>query len=226
MFQTFGPAHVWFLALALRWTCLLFAIALVGGTIGGALLVVMGLSRRRWLNWPAQAFVYVVQGTPLLVQLFLAYFGAIFAGLEVPPVIAAAIAFTLYASAYLGEIWRGAIVGVNKGQREAARALGLRPWPTMRLVILPQALRPAIPPSIGFIVHLVKNTALASVLGYTELTRAGQLVANATFQPLPVYLTVAAFYFVLCYPLSLAARGLEARVHGGARGLIHQGGVE
>ena len=227
MFQTFGFNHVLFLAQAVQWTCLLSAIALAGGAIGGGLLALLRQSRHKWLQWPGRAFVYVVQGTPLLVQLFLAYFGAAAAGLDVPPLAAAAIAFTLYASAFLGEIWRGALDAVPDGQRDAARALGLRPWPILRLVILPQAIRPAIPPTVGFMVHLVKNTALASVVGFRELTRAGQLVANNTFQPLAVYLTVAAFYFALCYPLSRAARALEARLLGGSKRLvIQQGGLE
>jgi polar amino acid transport system permease protein len=216
MFQTFSPRHVLYLAQAVGWTLALSGIAFVGGGIGGALLALARVAGGRGVRAAAGAYVYVVQGTPLLVQLFLAYFGAAFAGLDVPPLVAAAVAFTLYASAFLGEIWRGALQGVAHGQAEAARSLGLRPWQVMRLVVMPQAIRPALPPTVGFLVHLVKNTALASVIGFLELTRAGQIVANVTFQPLPVYLTVAAFYLILCYPLSLGSRHLEARL--GARG--------
>jgi polar amino acid transport system permease protein len=145
------------------------------------------------------------------VQLFLAYFGAAFAGLNVPPLAAAAVAFTLYASAFFGDIWRGAIEGVPSGQWEAASALGLRRLTALRLVIVPQAIRPAIPPTVGFVVQLVKNTALASIIGFRELTRAGQIVSNVTFQPLAVFLTVAVLYFIICYPISLASRRLEVR---------------
>jgi polar amino acid transport system permease protein len=212
MFQTFSFTHVEFLAHAALWTAALAGIALLGGGIGGLLIAVLRVSRARALRTIGVAFITVVQGTPLLVQLFLAYFGAAFAGLDVPPLAAAAVAFTLYASAFFGDIWRGAIEGVPRGQWEAAAALGLGRLQTLRLVIVKQAIRPAIPPTVGFIVQLVKNTALASIIGFRELTRAGQIVSNVTFQPLQVFLTVAAFYFVICYPISLASRRLEARM--------------
>ena len=216
MFQTLGWVQVGFLATALRWTALLAAIAMLGGMAGGALMVVARLSPLRPVRAVAGAVTYVAQGTPLLVQLFLAYYGASAAGLDVPPLVAALVAYTLWSSAFLGDIWRGAIQSVPDGQREAALALGLRPGQAMRRVILPQALRPAIPPTVGFLVQVVKNTAIASIIGFRELTRAGQIVANVTFQPLPVFLVVALFYFALCYPLSLLARVLERRVGGQA----------
>ena len=217
MFQTFSMNHVIFLATAMEWTIALSAIALLGGFLGGAVLAWMRISGLRWASGVAQGFVYVVQGTPLLVQLFLAYFGAAFAGIDVPPLVAAAVALTLYASAFFGEMWRGALTAVPRGQRDAARALGMREGPILRKIVIPQAILPAIPPTIGFVVHLVKNTALASVIGFRELTRAGQLVANATFEPLPVFLTVALGYFLLCYPLSLLAQALERRMQIGVR---------
>jgi polar amino acid transport system permease protein len=217
MFQTFGWVQVEYLVIALRWTAALAGMALVGGALGGALMVVLRLSPVGILRRLAASVTYVVQGTPLLVQLFLAYFGASAAGLEVPPLAAAALAFTLWASAFLGEIWRGAIEGISTGQRAAGRALGLRRGQLFRLVILPQAIRPAIPPTVGFLVQLVKNTAIASIIGFRELTRAGQIVANVTFQPMQVFLVVAVLYFALCYPLSLAARLLERRLGAPAR---------
>jgi polar amino acid transport system permease protein len=212
MFQTFGWPQIGFLVTALRWTALLAGIALLGGGVGGMLMVAARLSPWAALRRVAWAVTYAVQGTPLLVQLFLAYFGASALGLDVPPLVAAGAAFTLWASAFLGEIWRGAIQGVPNGQSEAAAALGLRPRQIMRRVILPQAVRPAIPPTVGFLVQMVKNTAIASIIGFRELTRAGQIVANVTFQPLQVFLVVALLYFSLCYPLSLAARFLEQRL--------------
>jgi polar amino acid transport system permease protein len=211
MFQTYSFAHVEFLAHAALWTAALAAIALAGGALGGLLIATLRVARGRGLRLAASWFIAVVQGTPLLVQLFLAYFGAAFAGLNVPPLAAAAAAFTLYASAFFGDIWRGAIEGVPSGQWEAASALGLRRLTALRLVIVPQAIRPAIPPTVGFVVQLVKNTALASIIGFRELTRAGQIVSNVTFQPLAVFLTVAVLYFIICYPISLASRRLEVR---------------
>jgi polar amino acid transport system permease protein len=215
MFQTFSLPHVAFLAHAALWTVALSALALGGGALGGLLVAAARVARAAWVRSIAQGFIAVVQGTPLLVQLFLAYFGAAFAGLDVPPLAAAGLAFTLYTAVFLGDIWRGSLEAIPRDQWEAATALGLRRMQMLRLVVVPQAVRPAIPPTVGFLVQLVKNTALASIIGFRELTRAGQIVANVTFQPLAVFLTVAAFYFAICYPLSLASRRLEARIGSG-----------
>lgn len=213
MFQTFNINHVGFLLQCTTWTLVLSVIALIGGGIGGALIALMRLSRFAWLRWIAGAYIYVIQGTPLLVVLFIAYFGIANLGFDVPAIFAAGIGFTLYSSAFLGEIWRGAIQSVNKGQWEASFALALD-WRHMMIdVIVPQALRVAIPPTVGFTVQVVKNTALASIVGFIELTRAGQIVASATFQPLQVYLSVAAIYFVICSVLSYTSRRLERRLH-------------
>jgi polar amino acid transport system permease protein len=213
MFQTYNINHVGFLLQCTTWTVVLALIALVGGGIGGAIVALLRLSRRAWLRWIAQAYIYVVQGTPLLVILFIAYFGVAALGYDLPAIYAASIGFTIYTSAFLGEIWRGAIESVAKGQWEAAKALALNWRQTMLVVILPQALRVAVPPTVGFSVQVVKNTALASIVGFVELTRAGQIVSSVTFQPLKVYLTVAAIYFVVCSTLSYASRRLESRLH-------------
>lgn len=212
MFQTFSIGHVGFLLQATGWTLLLSVIALVGGSIGGALITLMRVSLFRPVRWIAQSYIYVVQGTPLLVLLFIAYFGLSYLGLELPAIVAAAFGFTLWTSAFLGEIWRGSIQSVGNGQWEGSAALGLS-WPqTMRYVVVPQAIRVAIPPTVGFSVQVVKNTALASIVGFIELTRAGQIVASATFQPLQVYVTVAAIYFVMCSALSYASRVIDRRM--------------
>lgn len=213
MFQTFNINHVGFLLQCATWTVVLSVIALVGGAIGGAIVALMRLSRFAWLRWIAQAYIYVIQGTPLLVTLFIAYFGVANLGYDLPAIYAAGIGFTLYSSAFLGEIWRGSIQSIGKGQWEAAFALALGWRHTMLDVIVPQALHVAVPPTVGFTVQVVKNTALASIVGFVELTRAGQIVSSATFQPLKVYLTVAVIYFVICSTLSYASRRLERRLH-------------
>lgn len=219
MFQTFSFNHVLFLAQAGLWTLLLSCMALFGGAIFGALIMLARISLYAPLRFIAKAYIYVIQGTPLLVLLFIAYFGLAFAGYDVPALLAAGFAFTLYAAAFLGEIWRGSIEAIGKGQWEGAAAIGLN-WPkTMRFVIVPQAVRVAIPPTVGFFVQLVKNTALASIIGFVELTRAGQIVANATYQPLSVYMTVAAMYFVICSCLSFVSRRLDEKFQNNG---IHQ----
>ncbi len=212
MFQTFSFRHVEYLAQAGLWTLALSAIALIGGSLLGVGVTLARISPIRPVRICGQIYLFIIQGTPLLVLLFIAYFGLAFAGLDVPPLAAAAGAFSLYAAAFLGDIWRGAIQAVGRGQWEGSAALGLGWWRTLRQVVAPQALRIAVPPTLGFIVQLVKNTALASIIGYVELTRAGQIVSNSTFQPLKVFLTVAAMYFVICFTLSLVSRQLEARV--------------
>jgi polar amino acid transport system permease protein len=212
MFQTFSLSHVGFLMHAAIWTLALSAIALVCGGLGGIVITLMRVSIFAPMRWIARAYIYVVQGIPLLVLLFIAYFGLANLGLDVPPIVAAALGFTLYASAFLGEIWRGCLEAVGRGQWEGSEALGLS-WPqAMRFVIIPQAIRVAIPPTVGFSVQVIKNTALASIVGFIELTRAGQIVAGATFQPLQVYLTVAAIYFVMCASLSYASRRIDRRM--------------
>ena len=212
MFREFSSADVMFLVMAIRWTVILSLLAFAGGAIGGLILALARTSRIRALRWAATGFIRLFQGTPLLMQLFLVYFGLAVAGLPIDPLLAAAAALTLHASAFLGEIWRGSIEAVAPEQFEAATALALGYMDRMRYIILPQAMRIATAPTVGFLVQLIKGTSLASIIGFTELTRAGQIVNNATFQPFLVFGTVAALYFALCWPLSLLARYRERRM--------------
>jgi polar amino acid transport system permease protein len=212
MIREFSISEVWFLVLALRWTVLLTLVSFIGGSLGGLLIAVLRVSRSPVLRGAAAAYINVLQGTPLLMQLYLVYFGASLLGLATNAWVAAALAFTLYASAFLGEIWRGCIQAIPRVQWEGAQALALGHFLQLRLVILPQALRIAIPPTVGFLVQLLKGTSLASIIGFTELTRAAQMVNNATFRPFITYALVAVLYFVLCWPLSVSSRRLERRL--------------
>ncbi|HEY0419778.1 MAG TPA: amino acid ABC transporter permease, partial [Acetobacteraceae bacterium] len=130
--------------------------------------------------------------------------------------LAASICLIINTGAFLGEIWAGCIAAIPRGQWQAAEALGLRPYASMAKVILPQAVRISIPPTVGFLVHVIKGTSLASLVGFVELSRAGQIVNNTTFQPLLVFGVIGLVYFLLCWPLSLASAWLEQRL-GGAR---------
>jgi polar amino acid transport system permease protein len=152
------------------------------------------------------------QSTPLLMQLFLVYFGLPGLGIEVSAWLAAAVCLTLYSGAFLTDIWRGAVEAIPRGQWDGSSSLGLHYFAQLRLVILPQAMRIAIPPTVGFLVQLVKATALASIVGFHELTRTAQIVTNATFQPFVVYGMVALIYFAMCYPLTDLSRRLERRL--------------
>lgn len=212
MIREFSSADIIFILSAIRWTLILSAIAFVGGAVGGLIVALSRTSDSKALRRVSTGFIQVFQGTPLLMQLFLVYFGLAVVGLPINPLLAAAVALTLHASAYLGEIWRGSIEAVPSGQSEAATALALSYKDRMRHVVLPQAMRLATAPTVGFLVQLIKGTSLASIIGFTELTRAGQIVNNATFKPFLVFGTVAAFYFFLCWPLSLLARYMELRM--------------
>ena len=145
------------------------------------------------------------------MQLFVVYYGLALVGLKLDSWVAVSIGFTLHASAYLGEIWRGSIEAVPRGQVEAAKALSLSYVSRMKDVVLPQALRISLPATIGFLVQLIKGTSLAAIVGFTELTRAGSIVSNQIFKPLLVFGVVGALYFAICWPLSLYGARLERR---------------
>ncbi|MFC3941149.1 amino acid ABC transporter permease [Pseudomonas gingeri NCPPB 3146 = LMG 5327] len=200
------------LLLAMRWTIGLSLIAFIGGGLVGALLVVMRLTGSRLVRGLVMLYVQLFQGTPLLLQLFLVYFGLAMFGVRTTPLMAASVCLTLYASAYLTEIWRGSIESVDHGQWEASASLALSFSEQMRYVILPQAMRAGIAPTVGFMVQVVKATALTSVIGFVEMTRAGQIITNATFQPFLIYGAVALMYFALCFPLSWYSRVLEQKL--------------
>jgi polar amino acid transport system permease protein len=193
--RSFSFGDFVFLLLAIRWTLVLSAGAFVFGGLIGAGVALARVSNRRPLR-----------------QLFLVFFGGDLIGLDLGPYLSAILGLSLNAGAFLGEIWRGALQAVPSGQTEAARALGLRYRACMLRVVGPQALRIAIPPTVGYLVNLVKSTSLAAIIGFVELTRAGQMINNATFQPFKIFGIVAALYFLLCWPLTIVSRRLEARL--------------
>ena len=207
--------HLLYLIMAAQWTVLLSLIAFTGGALVGLPIALMRVSPNSALRIIASGYIQLVQGTPLLILLFLTYFGLGILGYKLAPLVAAGLALTLYAAAFLGEIWRGCIEAVPRTQWEASDCLGLDRFQQYAYVILPQALKMAIPPTVGFMVQIVKNTSLASVVGFVELARAGQIVNNSTFEPFIIFCIVAAIYFAMCYPLSLASRFLERRANAG-----------
>ena len=205
--------HLQYLMFGALWTIGLSLISFVGGGLAGGVIALCRISPFKPLRWATIAWIQLIQGTPLLVVLFLCYFGLSIIGFELPAIVAASIAMIVYVSAYLGEIWRGCIESVPRTQWEAAECLALSRAQRMRLVVLPQAVRIATPSTVGFMVQIVKNTSLASIVGFVELVRTGQLINNSIFQPFLVYLIIAVAYFAMCYPLSLWSRRLERRLH-------------
>ncbi|MGY5775456.1 amino acid ABC transporter permease [Rhizobium sp. LEGMi135b] len=201
------------LLLATRWTILLSLVSFAGGAIVGAILLFLRIGKAKIGRIAVRYFVELFQGTPLLMQLFLTFFGLGLFGIDVPAWLAAGVALTLWSAAFLTEIWRGCVEAVAKGQWEASASLGMGYIQQMRHVILPQALRIAVPPTVGFSVQVVKGTALTSIIGFIELSKAGTVITNATFQPFTVYGFVALIYFALCWPLSKSSQILERKLN-------------
>ncbi|SFA83232.1 polar amino acid transport system permease protein [Collimonas sp. OK607] len=199
------------LLLAMRWTVLLSLASFALGGLLGLVILFLRSSKQAWLRRLTKMYIELFQGTPLLMQLFLAFFGLALFGLEVPAWLAAGLALTCWSSAYLAEIWRGCVDAVPRGQWEASSCLAMSYMQQMRHVILPQALRIAIPPTVGFSVQIVKGTAVTSIIGFVELSKAGTMITNATFQPFTVYALVALMYFALCWPLSKYSQSLERK---------------
>lgn len=211
MIRPFGFDEILFLLESTGWTIVLTVIA---SLLGGALGLCIALARvavNPVARELARGYIAIVQGVPVLMLLFLSYYGLSYAGFELPPIVAASLSLAIYSSAYLGDIWRGAIQSVARQQWEASASLAMTKRQQYRYVILPQSVKIALPPTVGFLVQLVKNTSIVSIVSVVELMRAGQLINNVTFQPFKVFVTVAVIYLAICYPMSRASRRLEER---------------
>ena len=211
MIREFTLAEFWIIASGLGATLALSAIAFIGGGLAGVGVALARTAPVKALRVAAGVFIDFFQGTPMLLQLFLVFYGLPVLGYKVNIWIAAALGLSLHAGAFLGEIWRGGIQAVPRGQSEAANALGLGYWTRMRYVVMPQALSMSFAPTVGFLVQLIKGTSLAAIIGFVELSRSGQLVASITYKPLLAFGVVAACYFVICFPLSRYSAWLEKR---------------
>lgn len=201
---------------ATQYTIYLSLIAFLGGGILGALVTLARISPLMWAKRIALGYIWLFQSVPLLMMLFLAGLGIprLF-GIEVDPWVAAIVSLTIYASAYLSDVWRGAIESLPSGQWEGGRAIGLSFLHTLRLVILPQAVRVALAPTVGFMVQIIKGTSLAYIIGFSDLMAIGKRWANAPVdgtEPFLIFPLMALIYFCLCFPLSLSARALERRL--------------
>ena len=213
MLRSFGWGDLEYLLRGALWTIILCVVSGSLGTVLGLILGVAATSPSRIARWIAALYVHIVRGIPLLVIVFFAYFGIplMFPSLDLSAFVTAVIALTLFAAAYMAEIFRGSINAVPRGQFEAAGALGLSYLRTYRFVVLPQAMRIAVPPAIGFLIALIKDSSLVTVIGFLELTHAGTTVSNLTAQPITTYAVVAALYFVVCYGVSRLGRWYEKR---------------
>jgi polar amino acid transport system permease protein len=195
--RPFGWGDFLYLLYATDWTMLLSAFSLIGGGALGLLVALMRASPERWLRTVSGGYVHLFQGTPLLIQLFVVFFLPTYLNLEISALSAAAIGLSRNAGAFLGEVRRGAIQSLPRGQWDAASALGLHRLRVLYLVVIPLAIRIATPPTVGFLVQLIKATSLTAIIGFTELARAGQILVNSTFESTRVYMIVAIIYFIL-----------------------------
>ncbi len=188
-------------------------VTAIAGFVVGGLIAVARLANARVVTIPLLAFIEIFRCTPVLVQLVWIYYALpIVIGVELKPATAAFIALTLYGASFFAEIIRGGIASIDTGQWDAGRALGMRRAALMRRVVLPQALKRMIPPLVNQVVLQLKNTSLLSVLAVPDLLYQGQLITSATYKPLEVYTMIAVIYFIILFPLTTLAHGLERRL--------------
>ncbi len=190
-------------------------LCVAGLGLGLVIALFVGLARAsgfRWLSWPAALYIEVIRDSPLLMQLYLVFFALPLMGLQVPIFVAGVATLMVNASAFMAEIVRAGIQAIGKDQWDAARALGMGYLPCMRHIVMPQAARVMIPPGVGLLIGLIKDSSVVSVISYLELTRVGQILTEKTFLSFQVFGIVAALYFVLCYPLSRLALYAERRL--------------
>jgi cystine transport system permease protein len=193
---------------------LMFALAsMVGGLALGFPAAILRMSPYRALRWPADLYVSLMRGTPLLVQIFVIYYGLPSIGIEFTPVTAGVLALSLNSGAYLSESLRGAIQSISQGQWRASFSLGLSYWQTLHHIVLPQALRVAVPSMGNTLISLIKDTSLVSVITMTELMLATKEVIATTFRPLPLYIAAALIYWCMSLAFEALQRVLERRLN-------------
>jgi polar amino acid transport system permease protein len=193
-------------------------LCVAGLGLGLVIALFVGLARAsgfRWLSWPAALYIEVIRDSPLLMQLYLVFFALPLMGLQVPIFVAGVATLMVNSSAFMAEIVRAGIQAIGKDQWDAARALGMGYLPCMRYIVMPQAARVMIPPGVGLLIGLIKDSSVVSVISYIELTRVGQILTEKTFLSFQVFGIVAALYFLLCYPLSRLAVSAERRLKAG-----------
>jgi len=204
------------LLLAARWTVLLSLLAFAGGSVVGVALLMGRLASHRWLRWVIDAWIKLLQGSPLLILLFMGFFGLPLLGIDVTAWVAASVILIAYTGAFLADIWLGSIEAIARGQWAAGASLGLSRRQQFIHIIVPQAARIATPPTVGFLVQVVKNTSLTSIIGFVELSKTGSMLNNVTFEPFPIYMSVALIYFAICFPMTYSARILERHLGKGS----------
>lgn len=206
------PKYIDVVLLGCLWTIGITVAAALVSFFGGILLAVIALYAPAIIRLPFRAFEFVFMGTPLLLQLFLIYFGLVQIGIDLPAFVAGVIGLGLHFAVYNSELIQTAIISVDRGQMEAARTLGLSRTQALRKVVVPQAVRAVIPPIGNNMIALLKDSALVSVIGVSELTLSAQRAIGATYRPFEFYLLAAAFYYVINLGMEWVQRRIERRI--------------
>ncbi|WP_439120084.1 amino acid ABC transporter permease [Marivita sp.] len=206
------PKYLDVVLLGCLWTIAITVVAALVSFFGGILLAVVALYAPAVIRLPFRAFEFVFMGTPLLLQLFLIYFGLVQIGIDLPAFVAGVIGLGLHFAVYNSELIQTAIISVDRGQMEAARTLGLSCTQALRKVVVPQAVRAVIPPIGNNMIALLKDSALVSVIGVSELTLSAQRAIGATYRPFEFYLLAAAFYYVINLGMEWVQRRIERRI--------------
>ena len=190
-------------------------ICLLSIVLGAALGFVLGLaafSRLAVVRWSVRAYVDFIRGTPILIQIFLVYFALPGLGINLSEFWAGVVALSLNAGGFIGEIVRAGINSVERGQSEAAKSIGMTGRQVLIYILLPQAMRPIVPPLTNELVNLIKGSALLSVISVYELTRAGQAIISTHFVPFEIYFLIALYYYVVISAVAFVSRRLERRL--------------
>lgn len=203
----------WLLLTGLGVTILYTIGSIILGLMLGLAVGLLRLSRSVFVNWPLIAYIEAFRCTPLLVQVIWFYYAfPVLVGIDIPATVAGMLVLSLYTGAFYAEIFRGGVMSMERGQWDAARAIGMRQTQVLRYVILPQAIKRMIPPFINQSIIQLKNTSLVSTIAVADLLYQGTLITAATYRPLETYTTVAIIYFVVLFPLTLGAQVVERRL--------------
>ncbi|MDF1803113.1 amino acid ABC transporter permease [Thalassovita sp.] len=206
------PKYLDVVLLGCVWTIAITVVAAILSFFGGIIFAVIALYAPWIVRLPFRAFAWLFMGTPLLLQLFLIYFGLVQVGIDLPAFVAGVIGLGLHFAVYNSELIQTAILAVDKGQMEAARTMGLSRGQALRKVVVPQAVRDVIPPIGNNMIALLKDSALVSVIGVSELTLTAQLAIGRTYRPFEFYVLVAVFYYIINLGMEAVLRRIERRV--------------
>jgi polar amino acid transport system permease protein len=206
------PAYLDVVLLGALWTIAITAAAAVLSFAGGIVFAVVALYAPLVVRLPFRAFAWLFMGTPLLLQLFLIYFGLVQIGIDLPAFVAGVIGLGLHFAVYNSELIQTSILAVDRGQMEAARTLGLSRGQALRKVVIPQAVRDVIPPIGNNMIALLKDSALVSVIGVSELTLSAQLAIGRTYRPFEFYVLAAVVYYVINLGMEAVQRRIERRI--------------